>query len=116
MGGSGGAITAGGANGDRGIQELNCPRKFETTLVDIFQAGSASYAFGLRPGTELTIERGRQGGVALTHDGRVIGYLPSQYDMIIECISSGWKYSATIIEISGIENSPRIKVMLIGAS
>lgn len=116
MGGSGGGITTVGAGGDRGIQELNCPRKFETALVDVFQAGNAIYAFGLKPGTELTIEHGRQGGVALTHDGKVIGYLPSQYDMIIDCISSGWKYSATIIEISGMENSPRIRVMLIGAS
>jgi len=115
MGGSGGSITIGGTGGDRGIQELNCPRKFETTLVDVFQAGNVTYALDLQAGTELNIVHGKQGGVALSHDDKVIGYLPSQYDLIIDCISSGWKYSATIVEVSGNEDSPRIIVMLIGA-
>lgn len=115
MGGSGGSTSTGGVGGDRGIQGLNCPRKFETTLVDVFQAGNASYAFNLKPGTQLSIKEGNKGGVALDHNDKVIGYLPSQYDLIIECINAGWKYSAVIIEIAGDVNSPRIRVMLIGA-
>lgn len=85
MGGSGGSIPTGGAGGDGGIQELNCPRKFETYLVDVFQTGNADYAISLKPGTELYLEQAKMGGIALLHDSKVIGYLPANYDLIADC-------------------------------
>jgi hypothetical protein len=115
MGGSGGSIPIGGIGIDKGIQELNCPRKFETTLVDVIQAGNTDYAFGLEEGTELTLEIAKNGGVAITHDSKLIGYLPPQYNVIIDCIASGWKYAASILEVKGDRNAPHIRVMVIGA-
>jgi hypothetical protein len=114
MGSSGVGGRPGGER--RPEEEMDCPRRLSTIVIDIPQTGNARYAFSLDPGTRLSVNiTPDSSGVALLHDGKVIGYLPPQYADIAGCISLGWKYSSSIVRIEGTEESPRVEVLVIGA-
>jgi len=111
MGGSGERESV-GAGLPRGPE---CPRKFETRLVDVFQTGNATYALSLQPGAELDLQVSADGNtVVLTHEAREIGYLPPQHGVVAECIHSGWRYTASVIEVTGDERAPIVRVLVVG--
>ena len=113
MGGSGN----GGVVGGGGIQIKNedCPRKFETAIIDIIPTGNASYAIRLKAGDKLNLEiTSDKTAISLSHNSLKIGYLPPQRSNIIQCIEQGWKYSASIVSIMGDENNPQIRILAVG--
>lgn len=111
MGGSGTAPTGGG--GITGGSD--CPRKFETELVDVAATGNVEYALSLKPGDKLDLRiTGDSSAVALLHGNTNIGYLPPQRSNIIQCIENKWVYSASIISITGNGSIPKIRVLVVG--
>jgi hypothetical protein len=114
MGGSGSSGLSGGMGG---MQEGgDCPRKFEATLVDVLPTGNASYAEHLKEGDDLIISiTNNETSILLSHNNINIGYLPPQKSNIIQCIKEGWKYSASIIAVTGNQSSPQIRVLVVGA-
>ncbi|MEN6511387.1 MAG: hypothetical protein ABFD00_06085 [Chloroherpetonaceae bacterium] len=113
MGGSGGNLPYGGIGG--GVIGEGCPRKFEEFLVDVFQTGNIQYAMNLPEGTELNLRFTQdESAISLSHNEKIIGYLPPHRINIIECIKQGWQYSSSIVKISGDEKNPQILVLIIG--
>jgi hypothetical protein len=110
MGGSGGEGPVGAGEG----RSSDCPRRFETRLVDVFQSGNTQYALTLQPGSLLDLEtQTDESTVAVFHQGTLIGYLPPQYG-VAECIRLGWHYAASVVELEEGEQVPIIKVLVIG--
>jgi len=92
-----------------------CPRKLQTRLVDVSQTGNSGYALSLEPGSELDLQvLADDGGVVVTHEGKRIGYLPPQHSVVAECIRSGWRYAASVIEVTGDESAPTVRVLVVG--
>lgn len=113
MGGSKGSFPVGSGIGS--TAGSGCPRKFETKLVDIFQTGNVDYAMNIDKGELIQVSISENGtSILFSHKGRNIGYLPPHFNNIIDCINLGWKYTATILEISKDINKPMIEVMVIG--
>jgi hypothetical protein len=107
------AQTGGGGQAQQGEE---CPRKFETYLIDVLSTGNADYAAKLKSGDKLDIATDAfESGIVLKHDNINIGYLAPQKSIIIQCIKNGWKYSATIISVIDNNGVPQIKVLIIGA-
>jgi len=113
MGGSSGTIPIGGNGGVSSAQ--GCPRKFEAILVDVLQTGNSDYAMNIADGDELELAVSSDGSaVALSHKGKIIGFLPPQRANVVECINQGWKYSASLVGKSEDLRNPQIKVLVIG--
>jgi len=93
--------------------DFDCPRRLNIVLVDVPQAGNAEYAHSLDEGATLQIEV-RDSVVVFSHVGHDIGYMPPQHKQIAACIASGWRYAASISNISGTASAPRISVLLVG--
>lgn len=113
----------GGSSGSGGVlvrgkgaeRSLDCPRQFRTVLVDVPQAGNASYAFQLEDGAELSVEMAESDtGILFRHNEVAIGYLGPQHVVVRRCIESGWNYVASVEATEGDETAPRVAVLVIG--
>jgi hypothetical protein len=94
----------------------DCPRKFEINLVDVPQSGNASFALSLSGGQELTLDVPEKAvSVGVTHNGKILGYLPPQHSVVADCIRFGWKYRATLVRVAGDKVSPTIRVLVVGS-
>lgn len=92
-------IGGGGGNGEPDDGD-RCAKALSTALEEVERCQYFhEHAAVPTPGTQVILEVGKRLSVR-AEDGGTIGYLPTQYNYLATCVSSGYEYRGAVVSSS----------------